>query len=146
MGRNGDQSSCWWLVDSRRASTAAFCERIIMMKPPRLRILILLLVFVGLIVGIKGLTGGLGIWTTGTLTCFFAAHLLAIPHNSGRYWTVFIALGLFAIAAARLAAHYELAGFHSSNSLPFVLAVGIPLLYIMTALLISGALGPFVGV
>jgi hypothetical protein len=46
------------------------------MKPPRLKILIAALVLIGLMIGLDGFlsTGGFGMWTTGTLICFFVAH------------------------------------------------------------------------
>lgn len=114
------------------------CAKFLPMKPIRLRILILILVLVGLMLGVHGYlaTGSFGIWTAGTLTCFFTAHLLGIPHNSGCYWTAFVSLGLFAISAFLLASHFDFAGFHSANRLPLILALGIPLLYIMIGILI----------
>ena len=108
------------------------------MKPIRLKILIMTLTALGLIVGLEGFltTGIWGVWNSITLTCFFAAHLLAIPHNSGRYWTAFIALGLFILAGFRLKAQ-----FGGTNNEPLseqvpLLTTGFPILCIMIGVIL----------
>jgi hypothetical protein len=100
------------------------------MKPPRLKFLIALLVMIGLMVGIEGLVRceGLGQWTLGVLTCFFTAHLLSIPHNSGRYWAAFVALGLILLAAYKVGALFGWAGIPHSKEIPVFLGIGIPVL------------------
>jgi hypothetical protein len=108
------------------------------MKPIRLRILIATLVCVGLMIGFHRFvsTGGFGLWTSMTLTCLFAAHLLAIPHNSGRYWTAFIVLGLFILAVTPLRMQLGFSDSQPANDQSLLLAIGIPLLHIMAGLLL----------
>lgn len=67
-----------------------------MKKPPRLELLILSQIAVGLVIALVGYqsSGLSGLWTSATLACFFTAHLLAIPHPSGIYWSAVVAFAL----------------------------------------------------
>ena len=105
------------------------------MKPPRLNLLVFLLVIIGIIIGTEGVTrlGGLGVWTCGVLTCFYGAHLLSIPHNTGRYWAFVISLGLVILAVFRLASFYGWAGMRPTEGLPLVFGVGVPALLVTLA-------------
>jgi len=73
------------------------------MKPPRLITLIVLLYLMSAIVGVYGwiYLSGFGIWLGISLTLLFTAHLLSIPHNSGRIWCIFISASLFLYSAIK---------------------------------------------
>ena len=68
------------------------------MKPPRLIVLITLLYTLAISISIYGFLylSVFGLWLSISLILFFTAHLLSIPHNSGRIWCSCIAFGLFA--------------------------------------------------
>ena len=98
------------------------------MKPTRLIILITLLYTLATSISICGFMyiGGFGLWLSISLLLFFTAHLLSIPHNSGRIWCGCIAVGLFAYSFCKIIVFLGLTGQSVSlNLLPVPLATSL---------------------
>jgi len=74
------------------------------MRPVRLEILIWGLYVFASLLAVYGWVylEGYGIWVSISLVSVFSAHLLSIPHNSGRIWSSFIAFCFFVYALVKI--------------------------------------------
>ncbi len=108
------------------------------MKPKRLKLLIAILITIGCVIGVYGFLSDelTGLWPAAVLTCVFTSHLLNIPHNSGRYWSCIIAIGLFTYAIYKLSAHLGWFGIQAPEALSLAVGLGIPIFTFLSGFLV----------